>query len=72
MTVSAAGVTSVANANSRDVDMQIPDYQCFIDGEWAPADSGDFIDVLDPSCGAVIARVARGGRADIDRSRIHH
>ncbi|OXM75108.1 MULTISPECIES: aldehyde dehydrogenase family protein [Amycolatopsis] len=37
-----------------------------VGGDWVPAAGGDSIDVLDPSTGDVLARVPRGGPADVD------
>lgn len=37
-----------------------------IDGEWRPSASGATFEVEDPATGAVIARAAQGGAADID------
>jgi aldehyde dehydrogenase (NAD+) len=39
-----------------------------IDGARVPASEGEVMDVFDPSTGEVLARVARGGRKDIDRA----
>ncbi len=38
---------------------------CFIDGHWREAQSGETLPVIDPSTGEEIARIARGGTADI-------
>ncbi|MFG1421046.1 aldehyde dehydrogenase family protein [Roseixanthobacter liquoris] len=40
--------------------------QVFIDGRWIAPASGDVLPVLDPSTGATIGHIARGGEADID------
>ncbi|MEU0512386.1 aldehyde dehydrogenase family protein [Amycolatopsis sp. NPDC006125] len=37
-----------------------------VGGDWVPAAGGDSIDVLDPATGEVLARVPRGGAADVD------
>jgi aldehyde dehydrogenase (NAD+) len=42
--------------------------QIFIGGAWTAAASGDTIAVFSPSDGKEIARIARGGREDIDRA----
>lgn len=47
---------------------QIAEHDCFIDGRWMPASSGERIDVLDPSDRSVIGRIARGVEEDIDRA----
>ena len=41
-----------------------PNHSLFINGRWRGACSGKTFDVLNPANGAVIARVADGGRAD--------
>ncbi|UWQ96339.1 aldehyde dehydrogenase family protein [Rhodobacteraceae bacterium M385] len=38
----------------------------FIDGQWRPCASGDTLPVVNPSNGEEIARIARGGGADVD------
>lgn len=43
-------------------------HQLFIDGAWAPASGGETIEVTNPATSEVIARVARGGAADVDRA----
>src|SRR3954470_22391589 len=37
-----------------------------IGGEWVPAADGATIDVVNPANGEVLARVPRGGAADVD------
>ena len=39
-----------------------------IGGRWVPALSGEEFDAFDPATGSVIARLARGGAADVDRA----
>lgn len=46
--------------------MSISSYDCYIDGRWRPAHSGQWLEVLDPADGVVLARIARGEAADID------
>ncbi|MFC3337879.1 aldehyde dehydrogenase family protein [Paracandidimonas soli] len=46
--------------------MQLTQYGCFIDGVWAPASSGGYVEVLDPATGSLIAEIARGREADVD------
>ena len=41
--------------------------QCYIDGQWCDADSGDTIAVQNPATGEEIARVPKMGRAEADR-----
>lgn len=40
----------------------------FIDGDFCPAASGDRFETVNPATGAVLAAVARGGPADVDRA----
>ncbi|UUL75557.1 NAD-dependent succinate-semialdehyde dehydrogenase [Pseudarthrobacter sp. Fe7] len=40
----------------------------YIDGEWAPAASGEYFDVVNPATERVIARVADGGSGDACRA----
>jgi phenylacetaldehyde dehydrogenase len=44
------------------------DHQLFIDGRWSAAQSGETLDVFDPSNGQLIGRLQHGGSADIDRA----
>ncbi|QYK42686.1 MAG: aldehyde dehydrogenase [Paracoccaceae bacterium] len=41
---------------------------CWIDGRFVPAASGDRFDTVNPATGAVLTDVARGGAEDIDRA----
>ncbi|MBN9010200.1 MAG: aldehyde dehydrogenase family protein, partial [Rhizobiales bacterium] len=38
----------------------------FIDGAWRKPETGTWFDTLDPSTGAVLAKVAQAGQADVD------
>lgn len=42
--------------------------EIFIDGRWVKPASGTTLDVVNPSTGETIGRIARGGAADIDRA----
>lgn len=42
--------------------------QCFINGQWINADSGESIDVSDPASGALVGRVPRMGEAETERA----
>ncbi|HMB77085.1 MAG TPA: aldehyde dehydrogenase family protein [Kiloniellaceae bacterium] len=42
--------------------------ECFIGGTWAPAASGETLEVLSPSDGIAFTRIAAGGEEDIDRA----
>ena len=39
---------------------------CFINGEWVPAESGDRLDLENPSTGELVGEIACGGSGDID------
>lgn len=41
---------------------------CFIDGAWQPCASGQRLELVDPSDGAVLCEIARGGAEDIDQA----
>lgn len=40
----------------------------FVDNEWRPNETGETIDVIAPATGAVVAKIAAGNAADIDRA----
>ena len=42
--------------------------QCFIGGEWIPAESGKTFETYHPATGEVIAQVAEGDAADVDKA----
>ena len=41
---------------------------CFINGTWGPCDSGDTLDLRNPSDGQTLCAIARGQASDIDRA----
>ena len=43
--------------------------QLFIGGQFVEAQSGETFEVVNPSTGKVIAEVAKGAAADVDRAR---
>ncbi len=47
---------------------QVKQTQCFIDGQWVDAASGKTFDTIHPATEEVIAQVAEGDAADIDRA----
>ncbi|AMY68380.1 aldehyde dehydrogenase [Frigidibacter mobilis] len=47
-------------------DMKIQDHGCLIGGVWQAAAGGEWIEMTDPCDGSILARIARGGAADID------
>ncbi len=53
---------------SRDVVSIAPEYGLFIDGQWAPAASGDSFATINPATEEPLARIASAGTADVDRA----
>jgi phenylacetaldehyde dehydrogenase len=43
-------------------------HQLFINGQWADAETGQTIDVVNPATGDVFARVQAGGAGDVDKA----
>src|SRR6476619_4128600 len=58
--------TATAPAPTKIARPRIHQTQCFIGGQWIPAQSGKTFDTVDPSTEEVIASVAEGDAADID------
>src|SRR3989440_6882050 len=48
--------------------MTVREYRLFIDGEFVNAASNEVFETTNPSTGEVVAKVARGGKEDIDRA----
>ena len=44
--------------------------ECFIDGQWIPAQSGKTFDTIHPASGEVIAAVAEGDEADVENGEV--
>ena len=62
-------MTSATVDNPRAVRVpEVTDRSLFIDGEWVDSVSGKTFETLNPTNGQVIARVAEGDKADIDRA----
>jgi aldehyde dehydrogenase (NAD+) len=49
-------------------DIKIKHTQCFINGRWEPAASGKTFETINPATEEVIAEVAEGDAADVDRA----
>jgi aldehyde dehydrogenase (NAD+) len=47
---------------------QIMEYQHFINGQWSPGETGETMDVLNPSTGEIVAHVPRGSKGDVDKA----
>ena len=47
---------------------KIQQTQCFIGGQWTPAASGKTFETINPATEEVIAQVAEGDAADVDRA----
>jgi aldehyde dehydrogenase (NAD+) len=59
-------IMTITAATSLDVSTLLPDGAHLIGGEWAPARSGETIEVINPATRAVLLRVPRGSASDID------
>src|SRR5438105_14414285 len=58
--------TAVASAPSRVARPRIHQTQCFIGGQWIPAQSGKTFDTINPATEETIASVAEGDAADVN------
>jgi aldehyde dehydrogenase (NAD+) len=58
--------TAVATPKAATPRPRIHQTQCFIGGQWVPAQSGKTFDTINPATEEVIASVAEGDAADID------
>src|SRR6188508_3632345 len=58
--------TTLESPKARTSSPRIHQTQCFIGGQWVPAQSGKTFDTLSPATEEVIASVAEGDAADID------
>ncbi len=58
---------SPAPQSSADVKLR-ERYKLFIDGEFRPAESGDYIESINPATEEILAQVSDAGVADIDRA----
>jgi aldehyde dehydrogenase (NAD+) len=58
--------TAVEPTKTKTARPRIHQTQCFIAGQWIPAQSGKTFDTIDPATEEVIASVAEGDAADID------
>jgi succinate-semialdehyde dehydrogenase/glutarate-semialdehyde dehydrogenase len=45
-----------------------PEVQLFVDGAWTKASAGRFLDVMNPSTGEPVGKVAHADRSDLDRA----
>ncbi len=58
---------SPAPQSSADVKLR-ERYKLFIDGEFRPAESGDYIESINPATEETLAQVSEAGAADVDRA----
>ncbi len=56
----------MATLTSRAAQPQVRQTQCFIGGQWQPAQSGKTFETMNPATEEVIAQVAEGDEADVD------
>ena len=43
-------------------------YELFIDGEWVKPESGEYIDIINPSTGEKLGEFAAANSADVDKA----
>ena len=48
--------------------MTVQSYKMYINGRWVGADSGEYIEVLNPATEKPIARVPKGGKSDVKKA----
>ncbi len=58
----------MATATKSIREPKIRQTECFIDGKWGPSVSGKTFETMNPATEEVIAQVAEGDKADIDRA----
>jgi aldehyde dehydrogenase (NAD+) len=65
----ATATTSKAASNGKTkLPVKIRQTKMLIDGKWVDSQSGKTFETLNPSTGEVIANVAEGGKADVDKA----
>ena len=65
----AATATPVAPSKTTAArDVKVKQTKCLINGKWVDAESGKTFETLNPSTGEVIAKVAEGDKADVDKA----
>lgn len=60
--------TATAPAPTAKPDVQIKYTKCLIDGQWVDAASGKTFETINPATGDVIAQVAEGDAADVEKA----
>ncbi|MDQ0199605.1 aldehyde dehydrogenase family protein [Neobacillus ginsengisoli] len=50
------------------VNVDVQTFPLFINGKWEQACSGETFDVFNPANGQLVAKVAKGTKADVDRA----
>lgn len=60
--------TPTPSASRQTLDFIAQDHLLLIDSEWVPAESGKVFEVYNPANGEVLARVAEGDAADINKA----
>ncbi len=58
----------MATATAARPETEIKHTQCLINGKWVDAADGKTFDTINPSTGDVLAQVAEGDKADVDRA----
>ena len=44
--------------------------RCFLANKWVASESGEFLELINPSTGEVLCDIARGGEADVDKAML--
>src|SRR5215470_1864175 len=61
-------MTALAPERLSASSVKVSQTKCLIDGKWVNATSGKTFETINPATGEVIARVAEGEAADIDKA----
>jgi aldehyde dehydrogenase (NAD+) len=70
MTTISSAPARAPHANPKDLPVQIKQTKMLINGIWQNAASGKTFETLNPATGEVIANVAEGDKADVDKAVI--
>src|SRR5882724_5772914 len=66
--MATATTSKVASNGKTKLPVKIRQTKMLIDGKWVDAQSGKTFETLNPSTGEVIANVAEGDKADVDKA----
>ena len=62
------GISAIERAQRLKSTLSAAPRKLLIDGKEIPAASGETFEVLNPATGKILARVARGGAADVEET----